>query len=60
MWQLKGGELDEEVGNLHISPIWDEVGDQGGHQTPEAKVVVRTGAKDSLDFTWSRDGEIWE
>ena len=49
--QLKGEELDEEVGNLHISPIWNEVSDQGGHQTPEAKVVVRTGAKDSLDFT---------
>ena len=49
--QLKGGELDEEVGNLHISPIWDKVGDQGGHQTPEAKVVVRTGAKDGFDFT---------
>ena len=44
-------EVGEEVGNLHISPIWDEIGDQGGHQTPEAKVVVRTGAKDGLDFT---------
>ena len=42
------------IRNLHVSPVRDEVGNQGSHQAPKPKVEVRTGSKHSLDLTWRR------